>query len=55
MAQTKNFDMEGTPGQLAGFLEQLSHQKRYRIVEVEEEKQATEQETPLPDPKKRPL
>jgi hypothetical protein len=51
MAQTETLKMEGTPEQLARLLEQLSREKRYRIVEVKEDEESTAQDTPLPDPK----
>jgi hypothetical protein len=44
MAPIETRIMEGTPEQLAALLGQLSQEKRYRLVEVEE------QEAPLADP-----
>ncbi|HZT44522.1 MAG TPA: hypothetical protein VFA07_20330 [Chthonomonadaceae bacterium] len=50
MAHTNTVKIEGTPQELAAALGQLSPEKRYRLVEIEESKEALVQEAPLPDP-----
>lgn len=50
MAHAETTIMEGTPEQLAALLGQLPREKRYRLMEVKERKEPTEQETPLADP-----
>lgn len=50
MTHTETLKMEGTPQQIAAALGQLSREKRYRLVEVEESEETAEQEAALPDP-----